>query len=169
MRSFLGTDDCRYNVITRGIESELIPALRHANIRLVVYNPLAGGLLSGKHSLADGPQAGRFKDNPMYLNRFWNDTYFASIDAAKAACEAEGISLAAAALRWLVHHSMLSGKCGDAVIIGASSAAHLEANLVACADGPLPETLLKALDEAEAVARPACPVYHRGYSNSSNK
>ena len=38
-----------YNALTRQVEPELIPALKSLNLRFVAYNPLAGGLLTGKH------------------------------------------------------------------------------------------------------------------------
>ena len=50
-----------YNAITRGIEPELIPACRKYKLDIVIYNPLAGGLFSGKIKSKDHlPQEGRF-------------------------------------------------------------------------------------------------------------
>ena len=65
-----------YNALTRQVEPELIPALKSLNLRFVAYNPLAGGLLTGKHeklfhaSDDEGIIAGRSKNNEMYKNRF---------------------------------------------------------------------------------------------------
>lgn len=59
-----------YNCVTRACEPELIPALRKLNMRFLVYNPLAGGLLTGKHAMATGGDCeegrGRFTGNQMY-------------------------------------------------------------------------------------------------------
>lgn len=53
-----------YNACTRAIEAELLPCCRTLGIRVYVYNPLAGGMLTGKHrSVGDAPSEGRFKDN----------------------------------------------------------------------------------------------------------
>lgn len=56
-----------YNGITRQVEMELFPCLRRLGIRFLCYNPLAGGLLTGKHRFDEDPSAGRFKDNSMYV------------------------------------------------------------------------------------------------------
>ena len=57
-----------------------------------------------------------------------------------------GLSEAECALRWLMHHSKLEGERGDAVIVGASSVHHLEANLLDLEKGRLPEEVVRALD-----------------------
>ena len=56
-----------YNAITRDVEKELLPCLRKLGISFYAYNPLAGGVLTGKHSGGE-PEAGRFKDNAMYIS-----------------------------------------------------------------------------------------------------
>jgi aflatoxin B1 aldehyde reductase len=66
-----------------------------------------------------------------------------------------------AALRWLVHHSCLRGEVGDGVILGASSPAQLTHNLAAVAEGPLPATVVSAIDDAAETARPSWPEISR--------
>jgi hypothetical protein len=56
----------------------------------------------------------------------------------REACAQASVSPISAALRWLVHHSMLRGEAGDGVILGESSPAHLTQNLAAVTEGPLP-------------------------------
>lgn len=56
-----------YNAITRDVEKELLPCLRKLGISFYAYNPLAGGILTGKHHGGE-PDAGRFKDNAMYIS-----------------------------------------------------------------------------------------------------
>lgn len=63
-----------YNVITRNIEGELVPACQRYGLDIVVYNPIAGGLFSGKIKSQDmTPAEGRFSDNAamgkMYRGR----------------------------------------------------------------------------------------------------
>ena len=65
--------------------------------------------------------------------------------------------------RQLMHHSVLSSAHHDGLILGASSLEHLNANLAACAKGPLPEPVVGAYDAAWACARPVADVYFRGY------
>ncbi len=151
-----------YNAVTRDVERELLPCLRRFGQRFYAYNPLAGGLLSGRYRrMEDLPETGRFHAFAFYRDRYWTGAHFNALERIRAACDAAGLPMAAAALRWAVHHSGMAGFGQDAVILGASSATHLEANLAACADGPLPAEVVVALDAAWSVARPACPKYFR--------
>ena len=64
-----------YNPITREVERELIPALRKLGMSFYAYNPLCGGLLTGKHNFesVESSSGTRFdKSNEMYLTRYWN-------------------------------------------------------------------------------------------------
>jgi len=83
-----------------------------------------------------------------YRRRYWNDEYFDALEILRAAAKKHGLSEAECALRWLMHHSKLSVESGDKVIIGASSAGHLEQNLLDFEKVPLPEDVVEALDEA---------------------
>lgn len=120
-----------YNGITRAIETELVPCLRKYNIRLVCYNPLAGGLLTGKITSSDQTleKGSRFDSNnesssamaTMYRKRYLQDDYFEAIKALKPLIEEKhGLRMTEVALRWIQHHSCLKEK--DGVILGASSA-----------------------------------------------
>ena len=163
-----------YNCVTRTCEAELLPALRKLNMRFLAYNPLAGGLLSGKHrGKIEAPGSndtgrGRFTENKMYQDRFWNEKYFAAVDTVCDACELEGVAPAEAALRWLYSHSQMDGGKGDCVILGASSVGHLEANLAAAEKAAvgeaLPESVLEAIEAAFEVCKPVAPPYTRGHS-----
>lgn len=162
-----------YNALTRDVERELFPCLRNYGMAFYAYNPLAGGLLSGKHRSADEvPSGGRFADFDGYQSRYWKPEYFEVINRLSTQCRAEGIEPAAAALRWLCHHSALVGPAPDtvavatrdtphALIIGASSMRHFEQNLQATAAGPLPATLTEALNEGWEEVKPACIKYFR--------
>ena len=88
-----------YNCVTRAVEPELIPALRQLGMRFLSRSdPLAGGVLTGKHlwgRLADPDGAsatgrGRFTENAMYQDRFWQEEYFDAIDTIAAACRGGG-------------------------------------------------------------------------------
>ena len=152
-----------YNAIARQVERELFPALKRHGIRFLCYNPLAAGLLTGKHDFSKEPSDGRFKNNSMYMDRYWKKEYFDALLKVQQACDAAGeTSLANVSLRWLKHHSMLDHKVGDGVIIGASSMTHLTANLKACDDGkPLADGIVKAFDDAWEICRDVCPKYFR--------
>ena len=52
-----------YNILTRGIEQEYLAFTKRFEVGVVAYNPLAGGLLTGKHSLEQGPIVSWFSRN----------------------------------------------------------------------------------------------------------
>ena len=102
-----------YNPITRDIERESIPALQKLGISFYAYNPLCGGLLTGKHNFEsmESSSGTRFdKSNEMYLSRYWNREvnharlptistsiifiqYFDAIEVIRSACDAEGCNV----------------------------------------------------------------------------
>ena len=146
-----------YNALARGIEQEYLACTQRYNVTNVCYNPLAGGLLSGKHSLERGPlPGGRFDGNQRYLKRFWHQEYFRAVEALERVANGLGIALAAMALRWLCHR-----EGADCVILGASKFAHLEQNIEASQAGPLPDDALTACDEIWGSLRGPTPEYNR--------
>ncbi|KAH7926385.1 Aldo/keto reductase [Leucogyrophana mollusca] len=156
-----------YNAITREIEPELVPCCRKYGLRLVCYNPLAGGLFAGKVLSIEGaaPEGGRFDPSSpmgkMYRARYLQEGYLKAIELVKGAGDKHGLRLTEIALRWIQHHSILTPE--DGVILGASSAAQLEQNCADSEKGPLPEDVLQALDEACRIvkAHGSTPTYWR--------
>ncbi len=155
----------RYNGLSRNVEKELLPALRKLGMRFYAYNPLAGGMLTGKHIKHDeNPIPGRFTRLQSYRNRYWKKSYFDAVQFLATTCQEAGISLAEAALRWLAHHSCLDPSKGDGILIGASSMNQLEQNLSAPGKGVLPEAVVDAFSSAWEEARPDSPEYFNFYS-----
>ncbi|XP_055515206.1 aflatoxin B1 aldehyde reductase member 2-like [Leucoraja erinacea] len=160
-----------YNAITRQIEVELIPCLRYLGMRFYAYNPLAGGLLTGKYQFEDKFEkqpTGRFFGNnwaEAYRNRYWKEHHFRAIDLVKKAIdETYGCgktSLTSAALRWIYHHSKLQGDLGDGVILGNSSLEQLQQNLTASEEGPLASSVVDAFNEGWKLVAHDCPNYFR--------
>lgn len=148
-----------YNLITRSIEAELIPACRRYGLDIVVYNPIAGGLFSGKIKSTDiVPDSGRFSDKAasgkMYRDRYYRASTFKALQLVEQGAEKHGLSVIETALRWVVHHSALKIKDGnEGIIIGVSSAQQLQENLDNLEKGPLPEDLVQALEEAWQVSK----------------
>ena len=156
-----------YNPLNRAAEDALLPILRSHGCSFVAYNPLAAGLLSGKHRPGGEVPAGRFKDNPNYLPRFYTDGNFAALQAISAACDAAGLSVLDATYCWLLRHSALTE--ADGLLLGASSVEHLDANLGACAKaasegGGLPAPVVAAFDGAWGTTREGAFAYWRSYS-----
>jgi len=145
-----------YNAITRDIERECIVACHHFGVDFIAYNPLAGGMLTGKHEgLATVPTSGRFKSD-LYRNRFWKPEYFEAVEQLDEACSKRDLTPTEVALRWVKHHSM-----SDGVLLGASKVDHLRENLAACCKGKLPGPIVKAVNKAWETTRPACQRYFR--------
>ncbi|XP_077007175.1 aflatoxin B1 aldehyde reductase member 4-like [Tamandua tetradactyla] len=160
-----------YNATTRQVETELFPCLRHFGLRFYAYNPLAGGLLTGKYKYEDEDKKqpdGRFFGScwaEIYRNRYWKEHYFQAIALVEKALQAaygpSAPSMASAALRWMYHHSQLQGVHGDAVIQGMSSLEQLEQNLAASEEGPLEPAVVEAFDQAWRLVAHDCPNYFR--------
>ncbi|KAL4622530.1 aflatoxin B1 aldehyde reductase member 4-like [Arapaima gigas] len=160
-----------YNAITRQVETELFPCLRYYGIRFYAYNPLAGGLLTGKYHYEDKDGAkpeGRFFGNAWantYRDRYWKTSHFKAIDVVQKALEAtygsQKPSMTSAAMRWMYHHSQLQGDRRDGVIIGMSNMEQLLENLTATEEGPLEPDVVKAFKEAWDLVAHECPNYFR--------
>jgi aryl-alcohol dehydrogenase (NADP+) len=126
-----------YNVLARNVEAEFLPMCREFGVAVVPYNPLAGGLLTGKHDSAAPLPGTRFERMPMYKDRYWHAANFDAVRELSAAAAAEGRSLVGLAIAWLLHHTPVAG-----VIVGASRPEQLHENVAAAEAGPLaPETV----------------------------
>ncbi|HVJ85913.1 MAG TPA: aldo/keto reductase [Caulifigura sp.] len=144
-----------YNLLARRIEAELLPMCRAYGMRSIAYNPLAGGILTGKHTQEATPPAGtRFDNNDVYRSRYWHAENFAAVERLKAA--AGGRSLVSVALAWVLNHTAV-----DCVILGASSLEQLRQNLDAAESGPLSAELLAACEEIWPALRGVAPAYQR--------
>ncbi|KAJ5576975.1 hypothetical protein N7535_003901 [Penicillium sp. DV-2018c] len=154
-----------YNAITRNIETELVHACRRYGLDIVVYNPLAGGIFSGKYKTKDIPAEGRYSDTsntgPNYRARYFRDATFEALSIIEPVVEKHGLTMLETALRWVRHHSALKMDNGgrDGVLVGVSSFAQLEKNLADLQKGPLPEEVVQALDKAWLVAKATSPNY----------
>ena len=127
--------------------------------------PTAGGFFSGKYRSANQPDAGRFSDvsntGKPYRERYFHTPYFKALDLIEPVAQKHGLTLLEIALRWATHHSALNTRAkggNDGIIIGVSNFEQLESNLNDLEKGPLPEEVVKTLDEAWAIVKPAAPV-----------
>jgi len=151
-----------YNAYTRDVERELFPCLKNYDMAFYAYNPLAGGMLSGKHQQFDAaPQAGRFVSFGFYKDRYWKEGYFNEVKNFVEACKKENIAPVEAAIRWMNHHSGIADNADNGIILGASSQSQLDQNLQAMTEQALPDSIVDALDAGWEVIRPACIKYFR--------
>jgi len=109
----------RYNLLFREIERELLPLAQEEGLAVIPYNPLAGGLLTGKHKLAEGPTSGtRFTLGTAaerYQERYWHDREFNTVEELRTVADLAGLSLTTLALAWVLSNPIIT-----APIIGAS-------------------------------------------------
>lgn len=135
----------RYNLLFRQIERELLPLCAEENLAVIPYNPLAGGLLTGKHKRAGAPpQGSRFTLGTaakMYSERYWHDREFDTVDALAALAKQSGVELTTLAVAWVLANPVIT-----APIIGASKPDQLNASLAA-AEFKLDASLKAKLDE----------------------
>ena len=136
-----GITESVYNLLTRGIESELVPFIKEKKIGLTVFNPLAGGLLSGKHGRARPVENTRLAE-PGYNKRYWNDDSFDAMDGLTEIARNSGMTLLELSLRWCVSYGYVSN-----VIIGVSSLDHLISNLSYIEKGALSSETLNQCDK----------------------
>jgi aryl-alcohol dehydrogenase-like predicted oxidoreductase len=145
-----------YNLLARRVEAELVPFCRQQNLGLIAYNPLAGGLLTGKHSPAAPLAGSRFERMPIYRDRYWQPENFAAVAELQKIAGSVGRSLTSLAIRWLVQQPGVTS-----VILGASKLEHLAENLAALDDPPLTQEILASCDQVWTTLRGISPAYHR--------
>lgn len=133
-----------YSLAGRDLEREIVPMALDQNLGILVWSPLAGGLLSGKFTEdAKGPEGARRTDfdfPPVDRTRA-----FRCVEAMRPMAKKHGVSVARVALAWLLHQPAVAS-----VIIGAKTQEQLKDN-IAATDLRLDEAELKALDEASAL------------------
>ena len=133
-----------YNILARRPEGSYADCTAALGIRNVVYNPLAGGLLSGRYfeysASADGVAGTRF-ERELYRNRYWNPTQLEAVKELTAVAARAGIPLHELALRWIKHQPLV-----DTVLLGASSVDQLAQNLRAMQKSPLDDEVHAGID-----------------------
>ncbi len=148
-----------YNLVARRIEAEYAEFAVSKGLATIVYNPLGGGLLTGRHSFTESPGEGRFGSSAlatMYKDRYWNAETFTVIEALGAIASEAGITLPELSLRWLLSKPVVSS-----VLLGGSKPHQLETNIAAAQAGPLPDDVLAACDEAGLALAGSMPGYNR--------
>jgi len=134
----------RYNLLFRTFERDLLPLAREEGIGVIPYNPLAGGMLTGKHAKGAPPEGTRFtlgNAGARYQERYWHDREFESVETLRGVAAEAGLSMATMAVSWV-----LANKAITAPIIGASRPEQLADSLAAAAT-PMPADLKARLDD----------------------
>jgi aryl-alcohol dehydrogenase-like predicted oxidoreductase len=125
--------DCvqpRYNLLFRDIEAELLPLCRDQGVGVIAYNPLAGGLLSGKYQPGEPPPVGtRFtlgKTGELYRERYWEKSQFEAVEHLKKFFQPRKKPLVSVAVAWVLAQPGITS-----AIIGASKPEQLDDSLAA--------------------------------------
>ncbi|HEU5340161.1 aldo/keto reductase [Edaphobacter sp.] len=145
-----------YNLLARGVEQEFLPMAKQMGVSVVAYNPLAGGLLTGKHSRDSIAAGTRFDQNKMYQDRYWHPQDFDALDRLKVVAADEKRSMISLALNWMLHHTTI-----DSVILGASRLEQLDQTLAAAEEGPLSTDAVTRCDDVWRELRGPAPQYNR--------
>jgi 1-deoxyxylulose-5-phosphate synthase len=120
----------RYNLLFRQIEREMLPFCGEEGVGVIPYNPLAGGLLSGKHGRGNPPaEGGRFtlgNAGQIYQTRYWHEREFDTVDQLLSIAQQAGVNLVTLSVAWVLANEAIT-----APIIGASDPDQLAASLEA--------------------------------------
>ncbi len=135
----------RYNILFRMIEDEIVPLCQAHGVGIIVYNPLAGGMLTGRYRdvlrVKPGTRFGLERSGELYRRRYWNETVLDAVRKLADSLEPRGKSLTHVALAWVLAQPGIT-----CAILGASKPEQLEDSLRGV-DVALDEEELRACDE----------------------
>jgi len=134
----------RYNLLFREFEREMFPLCREEGIGVIPYNPLAGGLLTGKHSPDSALEGTRFDlgtAGPRYRDRYWHEREFETVEDIRLVADEAGLPLTQMAIAWVLANPAIT-----APIIGASRPEQLHDSIQATVE-PLAADVKQRLDD----------------------
>ena len=136
----------RYNLLFREVERELFPLAQEDGIAVIPYNPLAGGLLSGRYKHSDTPENGRFSAElggfgKLYHARYWHEREFESVGKVQEIADQQKTPITTLSVAWVLANPAIAS-----VILGASRLDQLTDTLAA-ADYKLDSAVKTRLDE----------------------
>jgi 1-deoxyxylulose-5-phosphate synthase len=135
----------RYNLLFREFERELFPLCVEEGIGVIPYNPIAGGMLSGKHDRTKAPEEGtRFtlgNAAQTYQDRYWHENVFDTVDELVKIADDAGIPLPTLAVAWTLRNPAITSP-----IVGASRPEQLDAT-IAAVDTQLDDDLVQRLND----------------------
>ena len=148
-----------YNLLTRDIEYELLSFCSAKQVGVTVYNPLAAGLLTGKHTLdrstVEGTRFATKRFGEGYSNRYWLANNFEAVDDLNKIAKEEGQSLAQFSLAWVLNNETITS-----VVLGVTSLKQLQENIGAT-ELKLSSDQLSACDKVWQKLAPSRYLYGR--------
>lgn len=125
-----------YNLVIRQLDIEYFRFAEKFELHTTVYNPLAAGILSGKHkNPADAVKTGRFVNNALYQRRYGTDTMCARVNDLTEVASDAGVSLLELAYAWTAARPGV-----DSILVGPGTLAHLTDAIQAVEKKLSPET-----------------------------
>lgn len=136
----------RYNLLFREVERELFRLTQESSIAVTPYNPLAGGLLTGKYKLDEAPDKGRFSNElggvgKKYSGWYWDKRKFESVEQIRTIAEQQGVPITTLSVSWVMSNPAITS-----VVVGGSRLEHLTDTLAA-AEYRLDDALKAQLDD----------------------
>lgn len=134
------TQNC-YNLITRSIDRELVPCIKTHNIGLVIYSPIASGLLTEKHLSGKPAEGSRMAINKQYSDRFWKPSNLEAVQELNAIAKEAGMNITELAMNWCNSVGYV-----DSILAGMSRLDQLKQNIAWLHDKPLDSEILTQCD-----------------------
>ena len=136
----------QYNLLSREIEQELLPFCESEGVGVLVYSPLARGVLSGKYKhLADKPPESRAAHGERLIKNYFTERNFQLVNEYRALAEANGVNLSQFALAWVLNQPAVTS-----ALIGASKVSHLT-DAVQISDWKWDEKLKEQVDSLKFI------------------
>lgn len=129
-----------YSLLARGVEQEVLPAVREYGLGFLPFFPLHNGILTGKYTRQGGPERSRIMGEKKYI---LDRTNWDVVERFQKFCDARGLTMLEATFGWLLAQPNLSS-----VIAGATTAEQVHQN-AAAASAWLPDAV--ALDEVNSI------------------
>jgi aryl-alcohol dehydrogenase-like predicted oxidoreductase len=146
----------QYNLVSRRVEDEYEHAAQALGLSTIVYNPLAGGLLTGKHTFESVPADNSRFTKSLYRERYWNQDTFEAITELQQVAADAGMTLIELSFRWLLARPLTT-----LLLLGASRLSQLEQNLAAVTGEVPDQATMRRCDEVWEGLRGAAPRYNR--------
>jgi aryl-alcohol dehydrogenase-like predicted oxidoreductase len=136
----------RYNLLFRMIEDDLVPMALDVGIGIISYNPLAGGMLSGRYGknarIEEGTRFGLANNaGVFYQERYWKEATLDAVDRYRVWCEENNLNPVTTAVKWVTQQPGITS-----AIVGASRPEQLDASLQAAGMNALTQQQLAWLD-----------------------
>lgn len=137
-----------YDMLTRGMESRVLPILRAHGMSFLASHALASGFLTGTHVDDEGKPTGRFTKNASFAT----PEVMAAMKKFVAGCRAHSLPPVEVASRWITHHSALGEN--DGIVLGASKLHQVGDTVANIRKGSLPREMVALTDDVWAAVNP---------------